>query len=499
MPPTLLAGKTAEDMHNQLRNHPVFQVVHAAIQRVKESCEVFVSLQESDSAASNAKLIHSWFNKAELKLAAGIRDDYDAFSTIELLDWSRCHSHQNFLLSAGVLCLFPGILSAGYRMVKFMETSHHMRLYRGALMKWYEFPGTVSVRKCNSAPSFSPAVQEFIDYMSRWGCVKLRAAGKDESDLHAYKKSATACKLTTYFSLCPESLTQLPVHMCSRVRDSGQEHCCANLEETIKKLQTASDEPFVRRLQSPETNKWTNQWPSFDFIYAGSKVHTHQMAVWDLAFARMEFDRDNGTRSASYSAQQGTRCRQTSDFLHDGSQLFNLECYIIACEAVRSLTLYFFLATKAGVSTSRFQEKSCIQCDLINPAYSILVAFQQYMAGILFDAEGSGRLLLMWDGMQSFESWVSSHVATGKLRCFRRAMLQTGALSKRRHDLEICGLPWSMLSNVDTRQNPEVQEVRAHAHSLYDEMHACCCSSGLLWFWKTLGATSLELASTPRR
>ena len=111
MPPTLLAGKTAEDMHNQLRNHPVFQVVHAAIQRVKESCEVFVSLQESDSAASNAKLIHSWFNKAELKLAADIRDGYDAYSTIELLDWSRCHSHQNFLLSVGVLCLFPGIPS----------------------------------------------------------------------------------------------------------------------------------------------------------------------------------------------------------------------------------------------------------------------------------------------------------------------------------------------------------------------------------------------------
>ena len=498
MPPTLLEGKTAADLHNQLTNHAVFKMVSSGIKHIRKYCDVFVDLLQSDSAASNEKLVHGYFNASELIIASLVRCGYESLSTLDLIDWARCHSHQNFLLSIGTLCLFPGLLSAGYRLAKFLETRHHAAKYGSAISYWFDQPGVVSVRKCDVASTFSPAVKEFIDYISRWASISHRQRDlADADDDDSYKTSHTAKRLNSYFELCPRSLTQLPEHECVRMPGSALTFCCNDHQETTDKLKRAAADAFVRHVQSPGTNKWTQQWPCFDFLYAGYKLHRHQRDVWTAAFNGMVFERDCGSRNASENAQQGTRCGQTGVFLKDDAQQFGLECLTISCESVRCITLYFFRACKTHC-TIRSLQTSSVQTDLLNPPYSILTAAHQYIAGILFDAQGSGRLLLVWDGLPSFASWESANVATGRLRTLRRALLQTDASTWKRHDLEICGLPWSLCSNVDTRLNHELLAVRRRTQSHYDSLSACCCPPGIAWTFKTLGITSLELATTPR-
>ena len=58
MPPTLMTGKSAADMWNQLRFHPIFEVVHRALEHMKtltelhmELAEVFLSLPSDRASA----------------------------------------------------------------------------------------------------------------------------------------------------------------------------------------------------------------------------------------------------------------------------------------------------------------------------------------------------------------------------------------------------------------------------------------------------------------
>ena len=361
------------------------------------------------------------------------------------------------------------------------------------MRSWISAPGHVTriiVRGEADVPAMLPAVREFIDYMSTWattGKMVKTQSGAAEYESRLQRCGQYRADLERYFQLCPRSLSTLPVHYCL-----GPGICCANIGETAQKLSDAGQAAFLRnKTRAGDTNKWTKQWQSFDFLMAGDKVHHYLPNCWDPAFAAIKFDHDCGTSAASVNAVTGRRCRQIRNSLHDACFMFALLVYLIATEVLRRLTTHLLLITAR--ERAKNADDVAAHLDLLNPSFSLLTAIHQYQAFLLFDSAGSGRLLLLWDDEATYETWVHKNLLSQKVRLLRRTVMFVDGTAHVRHDEDMLSLPWSLCCFADKRANPELLQLKSQVASYYDTLRDCCPRAGATNQLVSAGITSERL------
>ena len=108
-----------------------------------------------------------------------------------------------------------------------------------------------------------------------------------------------------------------------------------------------------------------------------------------------------------------------NSFLNSDASPTDFETYVVSAEAVRILTQYFFSLLSSEVKLSG----DISHLDLVNPEYSVLFSFHQYIATLLMNETGSGRLSLIWAAYDSFDSWVMIARSTGQIQKVRRSLL----------------------------------------------------------------------------
>ena len=127
---------------------------------------------------------------------------------IDLEDWARCHSHQNFI--GQVTCLLAekiSILNRTYAMAAFLKGGRYWaRLEFGRESFYRDVPVSIDyIRRPVNESDFCLAVTEFIDYMDCWRKHDdTTKAGRvsDFGSVSSYKRD-----LIAYFKLTPRSLT----------------------------------------------------------------------------------------------------------------------------------------------------------------------------------------------------------------------------------------------------------------------------------------------------
>ena len=442
-------------------------------------------------------MINGMWNLLELKLAADkqLRQRLSiAPENFKLLEWSRCMSHQVFLLQTnGLLLHSSNILSRLYGMTAFLERA---RYWNRICLAWSLYVDRLPIQvdlRCMLVPTFSPAVSEMLMYVNAWSMYYTTSEERET-------ETSFAAGLKAYFMLSPTTLCGPPKHPCPP-------GCCpGGVTETKQKFKDAGIVFFQKKLASPATNKWTKQWQSTDFCFITTTIHGMNgelgflRDLWKLAFSELHIDgydpQAEQLKDVTKDAKQlaGERCHGTTRWLDNVSAMYDLRIFGITVEAVRVLTINFLPCDDFGKTILDVARHS----NLVNPKYSILVSFHQYISTLVFDDSGSGRLqLLGWqDSYSTFAEWICANGEgnDNSVRKMRRSLMLVDGWCHRRLDERILSLNFLIAVFADERDSPELRKVQEDCASSYDSRGLCCLTSGLIWQLKMQGVTVLRLS-----
>ena len=361
MPPTLIAGTQGKHLHYQLKSHPLHSAIDRAICWLSDYTDICCDLGGADSAAGNEKMVAHWLNTLEeqIKTFTADNDTTSLFNdrkvAVQLFDWCRCHSHQTFLLQSGTLLMFRSDFpSRAYGMSSFLRTGSYWIRLIIAFTLW-----CTNAKRIQATPEnivLSMPVQQLMCYMSTWGTYSSSKTSSSDALRSDYE---------SYFNLVPTALSQKPVRVCDLLSETQ--------EETYHLLQTRGMVFFRTKPSSPDTNKWTKQWTSFDFVGQGILVGRFLGDCWRLAYAAIPFDKFSNEISSSFNAVSGDRMRNFQKFIDSQDANFTFLVFLVCTEPTRCLTVFWLhlLNAKKKTSTEDVPESM----NLVHPQMSILTAF----------------------------------------------------------------------------------------------------------------------------
>ena len=390
---------------------------------------------------------------------------------VTLHSLSECQSHQTFLHQSNQLLVhIAPILSRTYGEAAFLANGHYwLRL----CLAWSQFCRAVplTLRRVSAAPMLSQSAANMVEYLSRWNKYH---ENKTVLDGNSRTKSQYCASLMAYFNMVPDSLYGPPtVYVWPGCGYTSEQDARAALDR-------AGRAAFLsRKLVSPATNKWTKQWRSTDFVWT-HQIHANGPALWRLAFSDIKIVHDNGTSEDAYRKLQGRHFKETLAFMSNTAHQFDLRTYCVTSEPIRVLAIFFLKILDA--CCKELPGEVPAHLNLLNPSYSVLTAFHQYVSTLLFSATGHGRLCLLYDANnQSFQEWIHAGRTNGQVRQVRRCLLLADGWSFRRHDEKNRDLSFALSCAADARSNASLIEFRDNVFRLYLSFELCCAPAGIVW------------------
>lgn len=272
MPPLVVAGVGADQLHYALTKHPNYSLVWALLASLKSQAQEKVQLYCSDCASGNHRLYAQWLHKVSHDAA----DD-------TLMEWQRCHAHQNHIIEAAVLLgVSDAMLSRLYSLTIFWKLSGNWLRLQQSAQRWVK--ANLIVTQAPRPPEVDAFRDEVRDYIGAHFKQFERArneGGEANSDDIGYLDLASAgrkpCskaamlleeRLDNFFTFFNGDLAdECPTHVC------GGGTCCQSLHDSERKAQRYLVEMCLSSCPStPAANKWTKLGPVVDALCTGDCV-----------------------------------------------------------------------------------------------------------------------------------------------------------------------------------------------------------------------------------
>lgn len=241
---------------------------------------------------------------------------------------------------------------------------------------------------------------------------------------------------------------------------------------------------------------------SQDFCFTGMLARNFASQTFRPAFGEMEFkdhelekqneDPDQATdpklvEALSFHAVNGVRLRSTLRFLESSDSQWSVALLSIALETTRALTWHWL----SGIGKSLKDDERPPLFKLIDQRTSIIAQALQFLSALCLNAEGSGRLLLLWSRYSSTRCLREFCQSTpDKCRNLRRVLMLTASWIFRRHHMYIRDENFQLLTLGD---HSAEQEELDNFLALWDAKHHCCMPPGICKDLKLRGLTSKDL------
>ena len=255
--------------------------------------------------------------------------------------------------------------------------------------------------------------------------------------------------------------------------------------------------------ECPAPGKWTKTWHALIFTLAGICCHSFLAQIvpkWlqtlavtrkaDDAEAKCEAELDPAlTSTVDWARIAGKRARKVVSLLNEvrstslGAKLLILG---LVDEPLRLPAVEFLSSSSPDMCSDR-----PLLLNLVNPAFSPVLAALQYLSTLLFAGNQRLVLLLGLAGSASLPDWEAMHKE--QVRLLRRMVLLVSSWIQRRHQDRVQQPPWSLCALADPKAAPAVVEDLLVKWSCTE---ACCLRAGFARTLKERGLGQQELQSS---
>ena len=293
-------------------------------------------------------------------------------------------------------------------------------------------------------------------------------------------------------------ITRRARHVCTITnKPQNQRHCTCRDEVARKMASSFIDLVWSSLPDAPVPNKWNKLWDPLEFVAMGLIILGLLPRAFDLAFKKMIFKEFESAdhykidpklvESIAYHAVNGVRLKKSTTFLQDPTTKHVVPTLLVLSEPLRILTGYWLYC----LNVCRSVENPPI-FDLLDKRRSPPWALQQYLANMLFDPHGTGRLQLIWRTFDAidYDDFLETH--TDCVRQLRRRLMFVSCWIHRRHQEYFNFRILWILAIADNNADPSFLRL---ALARWDSCNECCLPPGMLRRLKARGITSTDLQS----